>query len=56
MVPLLQKPNASLKPRVIIFHTIKGKGVKAFEGDPAWHARKIKGEEMEIGRKELGLA
>jgi transketolase len=56
MVPLLQKPNASLKPRVIIFHTIKGKGIKAFEGDPAWHARKIKGEEMEIGRKELGLA
>jgi len=56
MLPLLKEPNASLKPRVIIFHTIKGKGVRAFEGDPAWHARKIKGEEMEIGRKELGLA
>ena len=56
IVPLLQQENSSLKPRVFIFNTIKGKGIKAFEGDPAWHARKIKGEEMEIGKKELGLA
>ena len=47
--------NTSSKPRVIIFHTEKGKGVKAFENDPIWHARKIKGIEMEIGKKELGL-
>ena len=51
----LKKENTSLKPRVIIFNTIKGKGVKAFEGDPIWHARKIKGIEMEVGKKELGL-
>ena len=51
----LKKENTSLKPRVIIFNTVKGKGVKAFEGDPIWHARKIKGIEMEIGKKELGL-
>jgi len=56
MLPLLQKENLSLKPRVFILNTIKGKGVKAFEGDPAWHARKVKGKEMEIGKKELGLA
>jgi len=55
IVPLLQKVNLSLKPCVFIFNTIKGKGIKAFEGDPAWHARKIKGEEMVIGKKELGL-
>ena len=51
----LKKEKTSLKPRVIIFNTVKGKGVKAFEGDPIWHARKIKGIEMEIGKKELGL-
>ena len=51
----LKKKNTSLKPRVIIFHTVKGKGVKAFEGDTIWHARKIKGIEMEVGKKELGL-
>ena len=56
IIHALKRPIISSKPRVIIFHTIKGKGVKAFEGDPAWHARKIKGVEMEIGKKELGLA
>ena len=43
------------KPRVIIMHTVKGKGVKAFEHDPKWQARRIKEEELEIGRKELGI-
>ena len=56
IVPLLKQENLSLKPCVFIFNTIKGKGIKAFEADPAWHARKIKGEEMETGKKELGLA
>ena len=44
-----------MNPKVFVVHTTKGKGVKAFENDPAWHARKIKGEELEIGKKELGI-
>ena len=56
IVPLLKQENLSLKPCVFIFNTIKGKGIKAFEADPIWHARKIKGEEMKIGKKELGLS
>ena len=56
IIPLLRQENLSLKPCVFIFNTIKGKGIKQFESDPAWHARKIKGEEMEIGKKELGLS
>ena len=55
LLPVLQESNAEGKPRVIIVHTIKGKGIKPFENDPAWHARKVKGEELEIGKKELGL-
>jgi transketolase len=55
LVPALESESSSEGPRVIIAHTIKGKGVKAFENDPAWHARKIKGAELEIGKKELGL-
>tara|TARA_B100000795_G_C22654206_1_gene381498 strand:- start:45 stop:797 length:753 start_codon:yes stop_codon:yes gene_type:complete len=55
IIPKLQQEKLSSQPCVFIFHTIKGKGIKAFESDPAWHARKIKGEEMEIGKKELGL-
>jgi len=55
LLPILQESNAEGKPRVIIVHTTKGKGIKPFENDPAWHARKIKGEELEIGKNELGL-
>ena len=43
------------KPVAVIAHTIKGKGIKAFENNPAWHARKIKNKEFEIGKKELGI-
>ena len=55
LLPVFKKSNAEGKPRVIIVHTTKGKGIKPFENDPAWHARKVKGEELEIGKKELGL-
>jgi len=55
LVPALEKMNSLLKPRVLIVHTIKGRGIRAFENDPAWHARKIKGKDLQIGEKELGL-
>ena len=55
LVPALEKTSTLSKPRVLIVHTIKGRGIRAFENDPAWHARKIKGEDLEIGRRELGL-
>jgi len=55
IVPVLHQGNELSKPRAIIFHTIKGKGVKAFENDPMWHARKVKGEDMMIGKEALGL-
>jgi len=55
LIPALAKTNSLSKPRVLIAHTIKGRGIKAFENDPVWHARKIKGEDLEIGRRELGL-
>ena len=55
LISVLQQKNNAKKPQVIIVHTTKGKGIKAFENDPSWHARKIKGEELEIGKKELGI-
>ncbi|MFC1665004.1 1-deoxy-D-xylulose-5-phosphate synthase N-terminal domain-containing protein [Pseudomonadota bacterium] len=55
IVPIFQQLNTKLKPQAVIVHTIKGKGIKAFENDPGWHARKIKGEDLIIGKKELGL-
>ena len=55
LIPTLRKPNKESKPRVVITHTIKGKGISAFENDPVWHARKIKDEEEKFGKKELGM-
>ena len=55
LVPILKKTSSLSKPRVLIVHTIKGRGIRAFENDPVWHARKIKGADLQIGRRELGL-
>ena len=49
------KKNNSKKPTVFLIHTIKGKGIKEFENDPVWHARQLKGYEIEIGKKRLGI-
>ena len=45
----------SKKPTVIVVNTIKGKGIREFENDPIWHARQLKGNEIEIGRKRLKI-
>ena len=49
------KIQKNTKPTFIIFNTIKGKGIKSFENDPVWHARQLKGLEIEIGKKALGI-
>jgi transketolase len=43
------------KPLAVILHTVKGKGVKAFENSADWHARKVKGNDIDIGKQALGL-
>lgn len=55
LLPVLAEVDQSKRPLAIIAHTIKGKGIKEFENDPVWHARKIKGAELEIGKKALGI-
>jgi len=49
-----KKIKKNKKPQVIIVHTTKGKGIKEFENDPIWHARKIQGKDISIGKKRLG--
>ena len=44
------------RPSVLIIHTTKGKGIKEFENDPAWHAKKIEGQLIKIGKKSLGIS
>ena len=52
---VFKKIKNQKKPTVIILNTIKGKGIKKFENDPVWHARKLAGKEIEIGKKSLGI-
>ncbi len=55
LIKNLSKKNNLKKPTVFIINTIKGKGIKEFENDPVWHARQLKGREIEIGKKRLGI-
>jgi transketolase len=55
IISALAKKFTKNKPVVIIFNTVKGKGIKEFEDDPVWHARKLGGKEIEIGKKRLGF-
>ncbi len=55
LITSFKKKNKKDKPSVIIMNTIKGKGIKEFENDPIWHARKLKEQDIEIGKKKLGI-
>jgi len=55
IITSLEMSSARQKPLVIILHTIKGKGIKAFENSADWHARKVKGDDVDVGKKALGL-
>ena len=49
-------PDGGTKPRAIIAHTVKGKGVSFMEDDNNWHYRSPTAEEVVQAHKELGLA
>tara|TARA_Y100000590_G_scaffold470269_1_gene663220 strand:- start:21746 stop:22498 length:753 start_codon:yes stop_codon:yes gene_type:complete len=55
LISSFKRKNNKGKPLAIIVNTIKGKGIKEFENDPIWHARKLQGKEIEIGKKKLGI-
>ena len=55
IISSLKIKNNNKKPHAIILNTIKGKGIKEFENDPVWHARKIKEKDIEIGKKKLEI-
>lgn len=43
------------KPRFIIAHTIKGKGVTLMENNPSWHFKLPGRKELKIFKEELGI-
>ena len=50
----LLKERKNGKPKVIIAHTVKGKGVSFMENDNNWHQRPITEDEMKKAIKEIG--
>jgi transketolase len=55
IIKAFNKKQIKNKPTLIIADTIKGKGVKEFENNPIWHARKLNQKEILIGKKRLKL-
>ena len=55
LISCMKKIKANSKPNVFIVNTIKSKGIKEFENDPVWHARKLNESEIIIGKKRLGI-
>ena len=55
LIKNLKNLKKNKKPTEVIINTIKGKGIKKFENDPVWHARKLKGKDLSIGKKALGI-
>jgi transketolase len=51
---LTKKPDGSGRPRAIICHTVKGKGVSFMEDDNNWHYRIPTADEVRKARMELG--
>ena len=50
---VLAEITISDRPRCIICHTIKGKGVSFMQGRLLWHYRTARGEEFDLALKEL---
>lgn len=55
LISKFSKKFNNAKPTAIIVHTIKGKGIKRFENDPSWHAKKLQGSELEYGKRVLHI-
>lgn len=52
---VFEKPNKTGKPRAILAHTIKGKGVSIVENDPRWHWRLPSKRELKTFMAELNI-
>ncbi len=57
LIEILQRaPDPTGRPRAVIAHTVKGKGVSFMEDDNNWHYKVPSDEEVKEAFAELGLA
>jgi len=52
----LSRRNDPGRPRVVICHTVKGKGINFMENNLEWHYRPVRGDEKEQALRELSDA
>ena len=55
LINSLKNNKKNGRPTAFVINTIKGKGIKEFENDPVWHARKISPSDIAIAHKRLGI-
>lgn len=53
---VLLEPTLPGKPRFVIAHTIKGKGVSIMENNPNWHFKLPGRKELKVFKEELGIS
>jgi transketolase len=54
VLDLARPPEIALgKPRVILAHTVKGRGVPFMEANDAWHAGHLTKEQYEAAMQEV---
>jgi len=53
VITVLESPRQAGKPRVILAHTVKGKGVSFMENKVEWHAKAVSAAELEQALAEL---
>lgn len=53
---VLLKDTNTMKPRIIIAHTIKGKGISIMEGNPNWHFKLPGRKELKVFKEELNIS
>ena len=54
MEQALSAPATAGKPKAILAHTVKGKGVSFMEGKAAWHGKAIPDADFAQAMQELG--
>ena len=53
---IIMKPSKNGNPRLVIAHTVKGKGVSIMENNPNWHFKLPKGKELNVFKEELMIS
>ena len=53
---VIEEPVNSGQPRLVIAHTVKGKGVSIMENNPKWHFKLPGRKELKVFKEELGIS